>query len=101
MTPEQNWKNLAMLAFGVTTTHDPSNNTETVFAAAELARTGRILSPRIFSTGTILYGATASITAKIESLSDALDHVERLKQVGGISVKSYNPAPTGSTAAGH
>ena len=35
MTPEQNWKNLAMLAFGVTTTHDPSNNTETVFAAAE------------------------------------------------------------------
>jgi len=90
MTPQQNWENLATLAFGVTTTHDPSNNTESVFAAAEMARSGRILAPRIFSTGTILYGATASITAKIDSLDDALAHVKRLRSVGAISVKSYN-----------
>lgn len=90
MTPQQNWENLALLAFGVTTTHDPSNNTATVFAAAEMALAGRILAPRIFSTGTILYGATASITAKIDSLQDAKAHVDRLKSVGASSVKSYN-----------
>ena len=34
--PEQNWENYAALAFGVTTIHDPSNHTESVFAAKEM-----------------------------------------------------------------
>ncbi len=46
--------------------------------------------PRIFSTGTILYGAKAPYTAKIDTLDDALSHLTRLKAVGAISVKSYN-----------
>ena len=46
--PEQNWANLSALSFGVTTVHDPSNNTEMIFSAKELQRTGRILGPRIF-----------------------------------------------------
>ena len=52
-----NWKSLANLAFGVTTTHDPSNNTKMIFASSELVKAGRILGPRVTSTGTILYGA--------------------------------------------
>ena len=51
--------------------HDPSNDTGEVFAAAELARAGLIRGPRIFSTGTILYGAAGDFKAEIDSLDDA------------------------------
>jgi hypothetical protein len=79
------------LAFGVTTIHDPSNDTTEVFAAAELQRDGSIVAPRIYSTGTILYGAhVPGYTAQIESYDDAEFHVRRLKEAGAISVKSYN-----------
>lgn len=91
LTPQQNWMQYANLAFGVTTIHDPSNDTEAIFAAAELQRDGRTVAPRIFSTGTILYGALVpGYTANIESYDDALFHVRRLKDLGAISVKSYN-----------
>lgn len=87
---EQSWPLVANLAYGVTTIHDPSNDTETVFANSELARTGRKLSPRMYSTGTILYGAETPFKAVVESEEDALAHLRRIKAVGGISVKSYN-----------
>jgi Tol biopolymer transport system component/imidazolonepropionase-like amidohydrolase len=90
LIPQQNWRNFSTLAFGVTTVHDPSNDTSEIFSAAELQKTGRIVGPRMFSTGTILYGAFShGATAKIENFEDALFHVQRLKDVGAISVKSY------------
>ncbi|MFA6044953.1 MAG: amidohydrolase family protein [Phycisphaerales bacterium] len=89
-TPQRNWIDHANLAFGVTTIHDPSNDTEMVFSASEMAKTGQILAPRIFSTGTILYGAQGSFKAEIDTLDDALFHLKRMKAVGAFSVKSYN-----------
>lgn len=88
--PEDNWVNHASLAFGVTTLHDPSNDTSEIFTAAEMARAGHILAPRIFSTGTILYGAAGDFKAVIGSYDDALSHLRRMQAVGAISVKSYN-----------
>ena len=88
--PQQSWVHMASLAFGVTTIHDPSNDTATIFAAAEMVREGMLTGPRIFSTGTILYGAKASFTAKVESLEDARTHLRRMQAVGAFSVKSYN-----------
>ncbi|HEX6928557.1 MAG TPA: amidohydrolase family protein [Gammaproteobacteria bacterium] len=88
--PETNWVNLSSLTFGVTTIHDPSNDTSTIFAASELAKAGEIIAPRIFSTGTILYGATTAFTAEVNSLDDALSHLRRMKATGAFSVKSYN-----------
>ena len=90
MTPQANWINYAQLALGVTTIHDPSNDSQAVFAASELAKTGGIVSPRIFSTGTILYGAAGSFKAEIDSLDDAKFHLRRMKAIGAFSVKSYN-----------
>ena len=91
ITPQQNWQNYASLAFGVTAIHDPSNDTREVFAASEMQQTGRIVGPRIFSTGTILYGAEgAGYTSHIDSLDDAKFHLERLQKAGAFSVKSYN-----------
>jgi imidazolonepropionase-like amidohydrolase/Tol biopolymer transport system component len=89
--PQQNWKNYAGLALGVTTIHDPSNDTTEFFAASEMQKAGKIVAPRLFSTGTILYGATvAGYTAHVDSLDDAKFHIERLQKAGAFSVKSYN-----------
>ena len=90
IVPQQNWSALAHLALGVTTVHDPSNQASEIFAAAEYQRTGRILAPRIFSTGEILYGAHAEEFASIDEVEDARNHVQRLKAQGAISVKNYN-----------
>ena len=89
-TPQANWINAANLAFGVTTIHDPSNDTETIFAASEMGKAGLITAPRLYSTGTILYGAAGSFKAEIDSLEDARFHLRRMKAVGAFSVKSYN-----------
>ena len=90
VVPQRNWVMYASLGFGVTTVHDPSNDTSTVFAASEMARAGLITAPRIFSTGTILYGAGGDFRAEINSLDDARFHLKKLKAVGAFSVKSYN-----------
>ncbi|MBT5477804.1 MAG: amidohydrolase family protein [Verrucomicrobia bacterium] len=88
--PQQNWVDYARLGFGVTTVHDPSNDTQSIFAASEMTKAGLITAPRTFSTGRILYGATGSYKAEIDSLDDAKFHLERMKAVGAFSVKSYN-----------
>ena len=88
--PQQNWRNYATLALGVTTIWDPSNAATEVFAAAEMQRSGQILAPRIYSTGNIVYGARSTYFAQIDSLDDAREHVRRLKAQGAGSIKNYN-----------
>ena len=88
--PQQSWVNYASLAFGVTTLHDPSNDTPTVFTHSEMQRAGQVVGPRIFSTGTILYGAKANDAAMVNGLDDALTHLKRMRAAGAVSVKSYN-----------
>ena len=57
---------------------------------AQVIRAGEKLGPRLFSTGTILYGAETPFKAVVENYDDALFHVRRMKAAGAISVKSYN-----------
>jgi Tol biopolymer transport system component/imidazolonepropionase-like amidohydrolase len=90
VVPQQNWAYYTNLAFGVTTTHDPSATTETVFSQAELVKAGEMVGPRIYSTGTILYGADGDFKAVVNSLDDARAHLRRMKANGAFSVKSYN-----------
>jgi imidazolonepropionase-like amidohydrolase len=91
LVPQRNWSMMQNLALGTTTIHDPSNRASEIFAASEYQRAGLILSPRIFSTGEVVYGAKAAdVYAQIDSLDDALSHVRRLKAQGGRSVKNYN-----------
>ncbi|NIP78522.1 MAG: amidohydrolase, partial [Gemmatimonadetes bacterium] len=86
---QASWPLMANLAYGVTTSHDPSNDTETVFSNIELLRAGEKLGPRLFSTGTILYGAETPFKAVVKDYEDALAHLRRMKAVGAWSVKSY------------
>ena len=91
LVPQQNWSAMANLAMGTTTIHDPSARAAEIFVASEMQRAGKILSPRIFSTGEIIYGAKAAdVYAEINTLDDALSHVRRLKAEGAHSVKNYN-----------
>jgi imidazolonepropionase-like amidohydrolase/Tol biopolymer transport system component len=88
--PEKQWGYYANLAYGVTTTHDPSASTQSVFAQSEMVKAGAMVGPRIFSTGYILYGAENSEKTVVNNYEDARAHVARLKAVGAFSVKSYN-----------
>jgi Tol biopolymer transport system component/imidazolonepropionase-like amidohydrolase len=90
ISPQQQWSYYAGLAYGTTTTHDPSSNTEMVFSQSEMVKSGRMIGPRIYSTGTILYGADGDFKAVVNSLDDARSHLRRMKAVGAFSVKSYN-----------
>ena len=90
VSPQQDWNYFANLSFGVTTAHDPSSNTEMVFSQAEMLKAGVMVGPRVYSTGTILYGADGDFKAVINSLDDARSNIRRLKDVGAFSVKSYN-----------
>ncbi|WP_131537856.1 amidohydrolase family protein [Pedobacter nototheniae] len=90
ITPQNDWSYMANLAFGVTTSHDPSSNTEMVFSQSEMLKAGRMIGPRVYSTGSILYGADGDFKVVINSLDDALANLRRLKAVGAFSVKSYN-----------
>ncbi|WP_346239117.1 amidohydrolase family protein [Niabella insulamsoli] len=90
ITPQKHWPYYAGLAYGVTTIHDPSANSEFVFANSELVKAGAIVGPRVFSTGTVLYGADGDFKAVINSLDDAKSALRRTRTFGAFSVKSYN-----------
>lgn len=90
VVPQQNWAYYTNLAFGITTMHDPSATTEFVFSEAELLKAGKMVGPRVFSTGTILYGADGDFKAVVNSIDDARSHLRRMKANGAFSVKSYN-----------
>jgi Tol biopolymer transport system component/imidazolonepropionase-like amidohydrolase len=89
-TPQTNWRFYASLAYGVTTMHDPSATTDAVFYNSEMIKAGLMVAPRLYSTGTVLYGAEGSIKAVIDNFEDAMSHLRRMKAVGAFSVKSYN-----------
>jgi imidazolonepropionase-like amidohydrolase/Tol biopolymer transport system component len=90
LTTQQNWQFFANLAFGVTTSHDPSSNTETIFTLSEMVKSGAIVGPRIYSTGFILYGADGDFKSVVNSIDDARSYIKRTKAFGALSVKSYN-----------
>ncbi|MBP6759536.1 MAG: PD40 domain-containing protein, partial [Flavobacterium sp.] len=90
LTTQQNWQFYANLAYGVTTSHDPSSNTETIFTLSEMVKSGALVGPRIYSTGFILYGAEGDFKAVVNSIEDARSSIKRTKAFGALSVKSYN-----------
>lgn len=89
-SPQKQWSYYANLAFGVTTTHDPSSNSEMVFSQSEMVKAGYMVGPRVYSTGTILYGAEGDFKAVINNYDDAHFAIARTKAFGAFSVKSYN-----------
>ena len=88
--PETKWEYAANLAYGVTTVYDPSAPSLDVFAQAELVEAGRMLGPRILSSGMVLYGGQqTSFYAEVDSLDDARRQVRRMKAYGARMIKVY------------
>ena len=87
--PQRPWKYLANLAYGVTSTHDPSASTHEALGQSEMVEAGMMPGPRIFSTGSVLYGADSPSRTTVESLDEARHHLRRMKSLGAFTVKSY------------
>jgi len=83
--PDKVWPYAANLAYGVTTTRDPSIQSNRVFPYSEMVETGEIVGPRIYSTGNPM---TTNLV-KIESLEDAQNAVKRYKEEGADFLKQY------------
>lgn len=90
LSPQKHWQYYANLAFGVTASHDPSSNSEMIFSQSEMIKSGAMVGPRLFSTGTILYGAEGLARTVVNNLDDARSAIRRTKAYGAFSVKSYN-----------
>jgi imidazolonepropionase-like amidohydrolase/Tol biopolymer transport system component len=84
MAPEQEWSIAANLAYGVTTTRNPSGSRWNV-AWGELVEAGKMVGSRMFATGFPL----TSNTVPISSYEDALNVVRRYKGQGVNSIKQY------------
>ncbi|MGH9714671.1 MAG: amidohydrolase family protein [Candidatus Acidiferrales bacterium] len=82
---DEEWSYAANLAYGVTTTRDPSIESNIVFAEGELVSAGDLAGPRIYSTGTAITTEAGSIS----SLEDAENLVKRYKTHGADSLKEY------------
>ena len=90
LSPQKEWPYYANLAYGITSTHDPSSHSEMSLSQSEMVKAGNMVGPRIFSTGTILYGAEGDFKAVINNYKDAQFAIERTQAYGVFSVKSYN-----------
>ena len=76
--------------YGVTTVHDPSNDTSEIFAASELQKAGLIARPPHLLDRHDPVRRDDAVHGEIDSLDDARAHLRRLKASGAWSVKSYN-----------
>ncbi len=90
MMPVHNFETAIYLAYGVTTTFDPSVFSPDPFASAELVEAGKMIGPRIFAAGEALTGGDDAATDEINSLEEALKEVGRRKFWGSPMTKQYN-----------
>ena len=75
------------LAYGVTTTLDPSTSSYAYFPTAELVRAGRIAGPRMYTTGEVLLPQAPRTGPP--NYAEAEHLVRRIADQGGISAKIY------------
>jgi Tol biopolymer transport system component/imidazolonepropionase-like amidohydrolase len=85
IVPERYWSYAANLAYGVTTTRDPSSENNYIFASGELVEAGDLIGPRIYSTGTAM--TTDAVT--MDSYEDVENIIKRYKRTGADSLKQY------------
>lgn len=84
MAPEQEWSIAANLAYGVTTTRNPSGSRWNV-AWSELIDAGQMVGSRVYATGPPL----TTNQVPMSSYDDALNVVRRYKAQGVHSLKQY------------
>lgn len=84
--PQQSWKFLVNLAYGVTTIRDPASNYES-YSCAELLKSGQMTGPRLFTVGRVV---REWCLVQLNSFSDAKHVVAKRKEMGSTVVKQYS-----------
>lgn len=89
ITPTHNFESAIYLAYGVTTTLDPSTWSEEVFPLAEMIEAGSAIGPRTFSTATPLLGPSGPNNNELTSYEVTEHEVTRLASYGTVALKQY------------
>ena len=89
MMPKHNFETAIYLAYGVTTTLDPSTSSVEAFPSAELIETGQMVGPRVFSVAEAVTDGDGAGTNDVTTLDAALKEAARRKSWGAVSLKEY------------
>jgi Tol biopolymer transport system component len=89
MRPAHDFEQAIYLAYGVTTTLDPSMYSVNMFPTAELIEAGGLIGPRGFSTGDNITAGDAARANEINNPADALAMVRKMADWGAVAIKQY------------
>jgi Tol biopolymer transport system component len=89
MRPKHDFEQAIYLAYGVTTTLDPSMYSQNMFPTAELIETGDLIGPRGFSTGDNITAGDAARANEMNNPADALAAVRKMADWGAVAIKQY------------
>lgn len=89
MMPANNFESAIYLAYGVTTTSDPSTSSVAAFPTAELIETGAMVGPRVFSVAEALTAGDSPGTNDVTSREVAAREVARRMSWGAMLLKQY------------
>ena len=89
MMPRNDFESAIYLAYGVTTTNDPSTSSVAAFPTAELIEAGETVGPRVFSVAEALTNGDTPGTNDVTSRNIALTEVSRRMSWGAILLKQY------------
>lgn len=87
--PQRNYEGAIFLAFGVTTTMDPSMWSQNLFPTAEMVDAGVLVGSRVFTTGDPLYSGDGSRQEEFTSYEVAEAGIRKLHSWGAVSLKQY------------
>ena len=89
MMPRHNLESAIYLAYGITTTSDPSTTSVAAFPTAEMIEAGETVGPRVFSVAEALTAGDSPGTNEVSSLEVALKEVKRRQSWGALLLKQY------------
>ncbi|KDQ18538.1 hypothetical protein BOTBODRAFT_52531 [Botryobasidium botryosum FD-172 SS1] len=87
--PAVSWEMETFLAYGCTTMHNPMLDNRDGYVERERIESGKMLGPRLYHTGTPIYGAGAPFHQDIADEAEAHSALVRIKVEGGASSFSY------------
>ena len=89
MMPRHDFESAIYLAYGVTTTSDPSTSSVAAFPTAELIEAGETVGPRVFSVAEALTDGDSPGTNEVTSREIAVKEVKRRMSWGAMMLKQY------------
>ncbi|HEX4683169.1 MAG TPA: hypothetical protein VH277_10685, partial [Gemmatimonadaceae bacterium] len=89
MRPAHDFEQAIYLAYGVTTTLDPSMYSVNMFPTAELIEAGGMIGPRGFSTGDNITAGDAARANELNSPTDSYGMVKKMADWGAVAIKQY------------